>query len=233
MDRLHKLDETSLARAYQHVVDKKVPRWGIATAYRSVNTPNENRKLNKQLEADIRAQGLGFFKVEGHWRECQNNAVPYHKCPEDQLVDATEDTFFIPNASKEFMKSIVKKYDQDSVIYGGPENKGNAHLIWRDGNEDNIGKMHPNTIGQAFSKFKDKSTFHFKKGRIPKQTNAGSERQQASLKKLSSMIPAGALDKRIKNPDTGRLIKVKTALGYDKTSPAYKTAFAAIKKPKK
>jgi hypothetical protein len=120
MHKIHKLDEVSLGRAYQHVVDKKVPKWGIATAYRSANTPKENRALNKQLEADIRAKGLGFFKVEGHWRECQNNEVPYNKCPEDQLVDATEDTFFIPNASKEFMKSIVKKYDQDSVIYGGP-----------------------------------------------------------------------------------------------------------------
>jgi hypothetical protein len=64
-------------------------------------------------------------------------------------------------------------------------------------------------------------------------TKAGAEKQQANIKKLSSMIPVGALDKRIKNPETGRNIKVKTALGYDKTSPAYKTAFAAIKKPKK
>jgi hypothetical protein len=47
------------------------------------------------------------------------------------------------------------------------------------------------------------------------------------------MIPTDALDKKIKNPETGRSIKVKTALGYDKTSPAYKSAFAAIKKPKK
>jgi hypothetical protein len=89
--------------------------------------------------------------------------------------------------------------------------------------------MHPNTIGQAFSKFKDKSTFQFKTGRIPKKTNAGAEKQKASFTKLTSMIPAGALDKRIKNPDTGRSIKVKTALGYDKTSPAYKQAFAVIK----
>jgi hypothetical protein len=236
MEKFHKLSEASLTRAYQHVIDKKVPSWGMATAYRYSNTPKENKALNKQLEAECRAKGLGFFKIDGHWRECQDASIKYEDCPSDKLVDSTEETLFIPGASKEFMTNIAKKYNQDAVVYGGKDTKGNAHLIFREGGDQNIGKFHPNQTAQAFSKFKNKEkTFLFMKGKKAQSapTKAGAEKQQASLKKLSSMIPVGALDKRIKNPETGRNIKVKTALGYDKTSPAYKTAFAAIKKPKK
>ena len=43
----YKLDETSLGRVYQHVnADKNVKSWGMITAFRSLNTPKENRKLN-------------------------------------------------------------------------------------------------------------------------------------------------------------------------------------------
>ena len=236
MDKFHKLSEASLTRAYQHVIDKKVPSWGMATAYRYSNTPKENKALNKQLEAEVRSKGLGFFKIDGHWRECQDSSIKYEDCPSDKLVDSTEETLFIPGASKEFMANIAKKYNQDAVVYGGKDTKGNAHLIFREGGEENIGKFHPNQTAQAFSKFKNKEkTFLFMKGKkvqsAPK--NTGAEKKQANIKKLSSMIPADALDKKIKNPETGRTIKVKTALGYDKTSKAYKSAFAAIKKPKK
>lgn len=231
MERFHKLDEASLARAYQHVVDKKVPSWGMATAYRYSNTPKENEELNKKLAAEVRAKGLGFFKIDGHWRECQDSNIKYEDCPPDKLVDSTEDTLFIPGASKEFMKSIAKKYNQDAVVYGGSDTKGNTYLIFRDGGEDNVGKFHPNQTAQAFSKFKNKEkTFLFKKGKkATSGKNVGAEKRVADISKLSSMIPPAVLDKRIKNPETGRNIKVKTALGYDKTSTAYKTAFAVIK----
>jgi hypothetical protein len=231
VERTHKLDEASLSRAYQHVVDKKVPNWGMATAYRYSNTPKQNREVNKQLETELRGKGLGFFKIEGYWRECQNPEIAYVDCPPDKLVDSVEQTLFIPNATKELMAGIAKKYNQDAVVYGGRDTKGNATLIFRDGGSEDIGKFHPQQTGQAFSKFKNKErTFKFQTGKAKKvQPNAGVEKQKASFTKLTSMIPAGALDKRIKNPDTGRSIKVKTALGYDKTSPAYKQAFAVIK----
>ena len=37
------------------------------------------------------------------------------------------------------------------------------------------------------------------------------------------------LDKKVKNPDTGKMIKLKTALGYEKDSKAYKAAQFALK----
>ena len=43
----YKLDEASLGRVLQHVQGKKnVKNWGMMTAYRYANTPNQNKKLN-------------------------------------------------------------------------------------------------------------------------------------------------------------------------------------------
>ena len=45
---------------------------------------------------------------------------------------------------------------------------------------------------------------------------------------LKALLPKN-LDKKVKNPETGKMIKIKTALGYDKTKPAYKAAQFALK----
>ena len=86
MEKRHfKLDEASLGRVYQHVnADKNVKSWGMVTAFRSLNTPKKNRILNKQLETELRAKDLGFFKVEGRWRECQDSNIAYADCPPDK-----------------------------------------------------------------------------------------------------------------------------------------------------
>jgi hypothetical protein len=47
--------------------------------------------------------------------------------------------------------------------------------------------------------------------------------------KLKSLIPKGILDKTVMNPDTGKMIKVKSALKYDDTSKAKQAAKAMIK----
>jgi hypothetical protein len=46
---------------------------------------------------------------------------------------------------------------------------------------------------------------------------------------LKSLLPKD-LDKKIKNPETGKMIKIKTALGYEKDKPAFKAAQFALKK---
>jgi hypothetical protein len=45
---------------------------------------------------------------------------------------------------------------------------------------------------------------------------------------LKSLLP-NDLDKKIKNPETGKMIKIKSALQYDKTSKAHKAAEFALK----
>jgi len=59
------------------------------------------------------------------------------------------------------------------------------------------------------------------------------ETPKTDVTKLKSMVPKSVLDKKVKNPDTGRQIKVTSALGYDKTSLVYKAATIMIKQNKK
>ena len=47
--------------------------------------------------------------------------------------------------------------------------------------------------------------------------------------KLKSLLPKD-LEKKVKNPETGKMIKVSSALKYDKDTKAYKAAQFALKK---
>lgn len=214
--KIVRLDEASLGRILQHIQGKKnVKNWGMLTAYRYINTPNENKKLNKKLEAELRVMGHGFFKVEGHWVECQDGNLSYNDCPKNLLKDAVEESLFVPNISAKEIHKLGKKYGQDAVIFGGEQTKGNATLIFKDGKVENIGKFSPNKIQQAYSKLKGGKTFVFN----PEEPKVSDDET-----KLMSLLPKDILNKSIKNPATGNMIKVKSALAYDDKHPAFKAA---------
>jgi hypothetical protein len=72
----------------------------------------------------------------------------------------------------------------------------------------------------------------------PKQSDMKSQKDKEATKKvepkkndmsLKSLLPKD-LDKKIKNPETGKMIKIKSALQYDKSSKAHKAAEFALKK---
>jgi predicted DNA-binding antitoxin AbrB/MazE fold protein len=72
----------------------------------------------------------------------------------------------------------------------------------------------------------------------PKQSDMKSQKDKEVSKKetpkgndmsLKSLLPKD-LDKKVKNPDTGKMIKVSSALKYDKDTKAYKAAEFALKK---
>ena len=222
----YKLDEASLARAYQHVVEKKVSSWGMLTAYRYANSKKQNIEANKKLEADLRTKGYGFFKVEGHWQECQDSNLNYVDCPKDKLQDSIEVSLFVPGMKKEDAKSLCKKYEQDAVIYGGEDTKGDAHLIFKNGTEDNIGKFQPGKVEQAYSKFKGGKTFVF--GKEKKKEEPKLNTSKPSDSKLTSNLPKDIANKTVKNPQTGKDIKVTSALKYDEKSPVYKAATSLV-----
>ena len=71
----------------------------------------------------------------------------------------------------------------------------------------------------------------------PKQSDMKSQKDKETTKKvepkkndmsLKALLPKD-MDRKIKNPETGNMVKLKTALGYDKTKPAYKAAQFALK----
>jgi hypothetical protein len=219
------LDEASLSRAYQHVVDKKEPSWGIVTAHRTTFSKKENEARNKQLEKDVRGMGYGFFKMEGHWRECQDTNVSYQDCPPEKLKDATETPLFIPGIKEDQIKKLCKKYDQDSVIYGDTK-EDQAKLIFRNGNEDKIGKFHPNKIAQAYSKIKGDRTFTFEPGDAHKKSPDTETGKSLRLKPIVQSI----LNKKVRNPETGKDIQIRSALQYDKKSPVFQAAKTMLKK---
>jgi hypothetical protein len=220
-----RLDEASLGRVLQHIQGKKnVKNWGMLTAYRYANSPNQNKKLNKELEGELRKMGHGFFKVEGHWVECQDGNLSYEDCPKNLLKDAIEESLFVPNISAKEIHKLGKKYQQDAVIYGGEQTKGNATLIFKDGKVENIGKFSPDKIQQAYSKLKGGKTFVFQ----PEEPKVSDDET-----KLMDLMPKDVLNKKVKNPQTGNMVKVKTALAYDEKHPAFKAAQTFVAQSKK
>lgn len=233
------LDEASMGRIYQHIVSNpKTKSWGIVTASRGELTSAENKQRNKELENKLRSLGLGFVHIDGMWQECRDKDIEYSDCPDDSKVPTEEKSFFIPNVSKKDIHRLGNEYEQDSVIYGGDDTDMNAHLIFKNGSEDNIGKFTAGKISQGYSKMKGDRVFTFlgkdnsgedyKKAGEPK--NEPTTPSKGSDMKLKSLLPKGVLDQMVKNPDTGKMIKVKSALKYDDDHIVKQAATNLVKK---
>jgi hypothetical protein len=172
--------------------------------------------------------------VEGHWQECQDSNLNYVDCPKDKLQDSIEESFFIPGLKKEDAAELCKVYEQDAVIYGGKDTDGNAHLIFKNGGEENIGQFEPGKVSQAYSKIKGNKTFVFnvKQKEKEKEQPLKFEPKAAPAEpdmKLKSLLPKGLGDKTIRNPETGKDIKLKSALKYDDNHIVKKAATAMVK----
>ena len=221
------LDESSIGRIHQHVVSNpKVKNWGVVTASRGELTAAENKQRNKELEADLRKLGYGYVHVDGMWQECRKPDTEYKDCPDDMKVPTAEKSLFIPNISQEHIQSLGKKYQQDSVLFADEKTKAKGEATFIDsksGEAFNIGKFSPGKVAQGYSKLKGGKVFTFEPEAEPKV-----EPKKDDMK-LKSLIPKGILDKTVKNPDTGKMIKVKSALKYDDDHKVKQAATAMIK----
>ena len=221
------LNEASLGRIYQHVVSNpKMKNWGVVTASRGELTPAENKQRNKELENDLRKLGYGFVHVDGMWQECRKPNTEYKDCPDDMKVPTEEKSIFVPNISKEHIQALGKKYQQDSVLFADEKTKANGEATFIDsksGEAFNIGKFAPGKIAQGYSKMKGGKVFTFEP-----EAETKVEPKKDDMK-LKSLLPKGILDKTVKNPDTGKIIKVKSALKYDDTHKVKQAAKAMIK----
>jgi hypothetical protein len=133
------------------------------------------------------------------------NSDPQKKADwiEDKIKNGVDDVFFIDDSHKNVsvVKALSKKYPNISLKVRHVQHDIPAP---------------PKEKDDMKSKQKDKE--------VVKSTLA-----KGNDMSLKSLLPKD-LDKKVKNPDTGKMIKIKTALGYDKTKPAYKAAQFALKK---
>jgi len=145
-----KVTAASLGRVWQHV--SSATGFGILTAYRAGYAPHESQARQRSLQSDIRALRLGYFHLVGHWRECADTEVKYDDCPEEQLSDVQEPSLFVPGLALSDALRLGRKYDQDAVVYGGPDAGGKTVLAFRDGSQHVIAStMTPRAVGQAYS----------------------------------------------------------------------------------
>ncbi len=121
---------------------------------------------------------------------------------ESKIKSGVNDVFFIDDSHKNIsaVKALSKKYPEVSLKVRHVQ-----HDIPNPPKEKN----------DTTSKQKDKEVTK------PKSVKGN----DMSLK---SLLPKD-LDKKIKNPETGKMIKIKTALGYEKDKPAFKAAQFALK----
>jgi hypothetical protein len=122
---------------------------------------------------------------------------------EDKIKGGVKDVFFIDDSHKNIaaVKALSKKYPNISLKVRHVQ-----HDI------PNPPKQKDDMKSQSKSKEVTKS-------KSPKGNDMS----------LKSLLPKD-LDKKIKNPETGKMIKIKTALGYEKDKPAFKAAQFALKK---
>lgn len=145
------LNEASLGRVYQHFQKAGKQSFAIVTAWKSgadEEAPGTNRANMKKLESTLRSQRLGFFDLKGHWREEQ---------PDGSFKDTFEPSFFVPGMTRDQAVKVLRQYNQQAVIYAGPETDGEVALIFDNGSEQKIGKFSPQKIAQSYSEVKGKS----------------------------------------------------------------------------
>jgi hypothetical protein len=224
------LNEASLGRVYQHVVSNpKMKNWGVVTASRGELSKAENKKRNKELEADLRKMGYGFVHVDGMWQECRKPDTEYKDCPDDMKVPTEEKSLFIPNISKEDVQKLGNKYQQDSVLFADAETRARGEATFIDsksGESFNIGKFSPGKIAQGYSKMKGGKVFTFEPKKVEEPKKA--DTPKASNSKLTANLPKDIANKMVRNPKTGRDIKVTSALKYDTKSPVHKAATSLV-----
>ena len=134
----------SLGRIYQHYLASGQKSYAILTSWRSDLAEPVNLENVERLKQMIRSAQLGFSKLLGKWKN-----------DKDEIV--SEPSFFIPGISLELAKKIQEKFNQDAIVYAGPETEGKVFLYSRDGSTMDLGKFHPTRIGDIFSEIKGKS----------------------------------------------------------------------------
>lgn len=185
--------------------------------FQKVNDPQEIKGVTNLLKTIVKAVGERVV--------CILTARSAYKPVKDYLHDIGLDGIFVaalgssdPQHKADWIEDKIKKGFDD--------------IFFIDDSHKNV---------EAVSKLKEKypnikmKVQHVKHDtpKLPKEKKQDDmkkdDKPKSNINKLSSLIPKKDLTKTVRNPETGRTIKVKSALHYAKTEPVYKAAMNLIK----
>jgi hypothetical protein len=152
------LPEVKLARVWQHV-NGPAPI-GIISAYKNPDlTPlNVNVSRARNLAADVRAAGYGYFWVEGHWIS-DDTGIEYEEVPVFIVGKKGED-----EKLKDLLIRLMKKYEQEAVLFS-PGGQAKGFLIFPAGNMTPIGSLSIDGVARNWSELRSGGhkgrRFHF------------------------------------------------------------------------
>ena len=191
--------------------------------FQKVNDPQEIKGVTNLLKRIVNAAGERTV--------CILTARSAYKPVKDYLHDIGLDGIFVaalgssdPQDKADWIENKIKK-GYDDVFFIDDSHKNISAV-------EKLKEKYPNI------KMKVQHVKH-ETPAIPKNTFTKSEKEksmatkksepQGNDMKLKNLLPKD-LDKKIKNPDTDKMIKISSALKYDKNTKAYKAAEFALKK---
>lgn len=140
--------ETKLSRLRAHA-DKG---FFMISAFRGNYSWEQNMRRHKNLQADLRSAGLGFIEVWGMWVEAKGT-------PEERTVK--ELSLFVPYkitfSDEEFFEiatDLMVEYEQDAIVYRGPNDDEIRILDNDQGDVYTLGSFQPDKIADIFSRIK-------------------------------------------------------------------------------
>lgn len=133
----------SLGRLYQHIMSSGDRSFALFSPWQSNILVSSNKKNLEKFKSLLRSKALDFLPLDGKWENDLGEVL-------------SEPSFFIPRISKSFALEIMDNFNQDAIIYSGPETNGNVFLLHSDGTSEDIGKFHPLKIGEIYSEIKGK-----------------------------------------------------------------------------
>lgn len=141
--------EASLGRVMTHILGAGVKSFAILTSWRSSLPLSVNKKNFEAFKVMIRMLNLGFVPVKGKWKDAETGEI------------VSEPSLLIPGCSKAQAHRWGNLFDQDAVVYAGPEFGSSAGIINKDGSSFTFAKVKANTeMGDVYSMIKGK-TFAF------------------------------------------------------------------------
>ena len=154
-------NEASLERVHAHTLGRSI---GMITGHRTENDETESGGRNIELEGQIRNAGYGFIKVVGRQRKnhAAANAQTADECAYLVVGKQGDDEGRLLS----FLQKHGEQHRQGSILHtthdGETRLHGTSEGMWPGkGEAHDVGKFHPDRIGEFLTLMKGSQDFAF------------------------------------------------------------------------